>query len=174
MSTVTASPADRSWRTFPAAGALVVRRGPVPADDRLLMVRQARAGGVRWEVPGGNQEDGESFEEVAAREVAEECGVEITVGRLLCTYLLVRPAVQRTGIGVYFLAVAADPAAEPRTQVPEEILEAAYLDPLAVPPDELGPVTGIVVRRWWRHRRGRPERPFHVAVRRTADGYVDL
>jgi 8-oxo-dGTP pyrophosphatase MutT (NUDIX family) len=138
------------------------------------MVRQARAGGVRWEVPGGNQEAAESFEEVATREVAEECGIDIAVGRLVCTYLLVRPAVQRTGVGAFFLGVAADPDAEPSTQVPDEILEAAYVDPLALPPDQLGPVTGSVIERWWPRRRGRPERPFHVAVRRTADGYVDL
>jgi 8-oxo-dGTP pyrophosphatase MutT (NUDIX family) len=170
----TRGPAERPWRTFPAAGALVVRRAAHPAGDRLLMVRQARAGGVRWEVPGGNQEAAESFEEVAAREIAEECGLTVTVGELVCTYLLDRPSVQRSGVGVFFLAEAADPRAEPRTQVPDEILAAAYVDPLAISPDELGPVTRIVVERWWPHRRGPAGPPFHVAVRRTPVGYVPL
>jgi 8-oxo-dGTP pyrophosphatase MutT (NUDIX family) len=152
----------------------VVRRGADPADDLLLMVQQARAGGVRWEVPGGNQEDGESFEEVAAREVAEECGVTVTIGDLVCTYLLDRPSVQRSGIGAFFVGWAADPAAEPRTQVPEEILAAAYVDPLTVPPADLGPVTRIVVELWWPRRRAPVEVPFHVAVRRTPAGYVSL
>jgi ADP-ribose pyrophosphatase YjhB (NUDIX family) len=165
---------DLLWRTFPAAGALVVRLGAEPAGDRLLMVRQARAGGIRWEVPGGNQEAAESFEEVAAREVAEECGLAVTVGELVATYLLVRPSVRRSGLGAFFLATADEPAAEPRTQVPEEILEAAYLDPLTVPPAELGPVTGIVIRRWWPRRRDEAQPPFHVAVRRTPDGYVEI
>jgi 8-oxo-dGTP diphosphatase len=168
----TGSAAERPWRSFPAAGALVVRRAADPADDRLLMVRQARAGGVRWEVPGGNQEDGESFEEVAAREVAEECGVTVTVGDLVCTYLLDRPSVQRSGIGAFFVADAHDPAVEPRTRVPEEILATAYVDPMAIPPAELGPVTRIVVDRWWPDRRAPVGPPFHVAVRRTGAGYV--
>jgi 8-oxo-dGTP diphosphatase len=163
---------DRRWRTFPGAGALVVRRTSDPARDRLLMVRQQRAGGVRWEVPAGNQEGTESFEEVAAREVAEECGIEVTVGRLVCTYLLVRPTVHRSGLGAFFLAEPLDPAAEPQTRVPEEIMATGYVDPLALPPAELGPVTRIVVERWWPRRRDRVDRPFHVAVRRTADGYV--
>jgi 8-oxo-dGTP pyrophosphatase MutT (NUDIX family) len=165
---------ERPWRTFPAAGALVVRRAADPAGDLLLMVRQARAGGVRWEVPGGNQESDETFEEVAAREVAEECGVTITVGDLVCTYLLDRPSVQRSGVGVFFAAEADDPLAEPRTQVPDEILATAYVDPLAIPQDELGPVTRIVVERWWPERRGPAGTPFHVAVRRTPAGYVPL
>jgi ADP-ribose pyrophosphatase YjhB (NUDIX family) len=167
------APVDLPWRTFPAAGALVVRLGADPAADRLLMVRQARAGGIRWEVPGGNQESAESFEEVAAREVAEECGLAVTIGDLVATYLLVRPSVRRSGLGAFFLATADDPAAEPRTRVPEEILEAAYLDPRTVPPDELGPVTGIIVARWWPRRREPVRSPFHVAMRRTAGGYVE-
>ena len=165
---------DLPWRTFPAAGALVVRLGAEPGGDRLLMVRQARAGGVRWEIPAGNQEDAESFEEVAAREVAEECGLTVTVGELVATYLLVRPSVRRSGLGAFFLATADDRAAEPRTRVPEEILEAAYVDPLSVPPDVLGPVTGIVVSRWWPRRREPSGPPFHVAVRRTGNGYVEI
>jgi 8-oxo-dGTP pyrophosphatase MutT (NUDIX family) len=136
------------------------------------MVRQARAGGVRWEVPGGNQEAAESFEEAAAREVAEECGITVAVGPLVCTYLLVRPSVQRSGLGAFFLATADDPDAAPVTQVPEEILEVAYVDPRTVPPAELGPVTRIVVERWWPVRRDSPAHPFHVSVQRTDHGYV--
>jgi ADP-ribose pyrophosphatase YjhB (NUDIX family) len=165
---------DLPWRTFPAAGALVVRLGAAPDGDRLLMVRQARAGGVRWEVPGGNQESAESFEEVAIREVAEECGLAVTIGELVATYLLVRPSVRRSGLGAFFLATADDPAAEPRTRVPEEILEAAYVDPRTIPADELGPVTAIVVARWWPRRREPVGPPFHVAVRRTGSRYVQI
>jgi 8-oxo-dGTP pyrophosphatase MutT (NUDIX family) len=172
--TRTTASGERPWRTFPAAGALVVRRGVVPDEDRLLMVRQARAGGVRWEIPGGNQEDGESFEEVAAREVAEECGVTVTVGELVCTYLLVRTSVQRSGLGAFFVGVPDDATAEPQTQVPEEILATGYVDPLTIPVAELGPVTRVVIERWWPRRAEPVGRPFHVAVERTAEGYVLL
>jgi 8-oxo-dGTP diphosphatase len=172
--TRTTSLSGRPWRTFPAAGALVVQFGDEPTGDRLLMVQQARAGGVRWEIPGGNQEAGESFEQVAAREVAEECGLAVSVGALVCTYLLVRTSVQRSGLGAFFVAVPDDPHAEPRTEVPDEILVAEYVDPLAIPVAELGPVTRVVVERWWPHRAAPVERPFHVAVERTDDGYVAL
>jgi 8-oxo-dGTP diphosphatase len=60
-----------------AAGA-VVR----DAAGRLLLVRRAHdpeAG--RWTLPGGRVEPGESPAAAAAREVAEETGLEVAVGR---------------------------------------------------------------------------------------------
>ena len=46
-------------------------------DDRIVLVRQTRAGagGSTLELPAGCLEDGESAEEAAARELAEECGL---------------------------------------------------------------------------------------------------
>lgn len=60
-----------------AAGA-VVR----DAAGRFLLVRRARdpeAG--RWTLPGGHVEAGESPASAAVREVAEETGLEVAVGR---------------------------------------------------------------------------------------------
>jgi ADP-ribose pyrophosphatase YjhB (NUDIX family) len=153
---------------------VVIRRGAEPDDDRLLMVRQTRVLGERWEIPGGNQEASESLEQTAAREVAEECGIDVIVGDLLCTYLLQRPQSGRAGLGAFYLAEAVDPSTEPVTAAPEEILEAAYVDPTALPPELVGPVTGVVLRRWWPRRSGPVEPPFHVAVRRTPNGYVEV
>jgi 8-oxo-dGTP pyrophosphatase MutT (NUDIX family) len=164
-----ASPPE--WRTTPSAGALVLRRGPTAADDRLLMVRQARVSGTRWEIPGGNQEPGETLEETAVREIDEECGSPVTAGGLLCTYLLVRGSVSRTGIGAYFLAEPVNALAQPVTRVPEEIIDVDYLDPLLIPYEELGPITRVVVERWWPRRREPLGLPFHVAVARTETGY---
>ena len=64
-------------RTVLAAGA-VVR----DATGRFLLVRRARdpeAG--RWTLPGGRVEPGESPAAAAAREVAEETGLDVAVGR---------------------------------------------------------------------------------------------
>jgi 8-oxo-dGTP diphosphatase len=64
-------------RRVPAAGAVVH-----DATGRLLLVQRGRepqAG--RWTLPGGRVEPGESPAEAAAREVAEETGVVVTVGR---------------------------------------------------------------------------------------------
>lgn len=60
-----------------AVGALAVR------DGRLLLVKRGRPPAVgRWSVPGGRVEPGESEPDAVAREVAEETGLTVRVGRL--------------------------------------------------------------------------------------------
>jgi mutator protein MutT len=61
------------------AAGLVFRRG------RLLIAQRAQGdhlGGL-WEFPGGKRETGESFEECLRRELLEELGIHVTVGRLI-------------------------------------------------------------------------------------------
>ncbi len=60
--------------------AAVIRRG-----SRIL-IAQRREGGERggqWEFPGGKVESGESDPEALRREIREELGCEVEVGRLL-------------------------------------------------------------------------------------------
>ena len=60
--------------------AAVIRRG-----DRILIARRrdgAERGG-QWEFPGGKVEAGEGEPEALRREIREELGCELTVGRLL-------------------------------------------------------------------------------------------
>ena len=66
--------ADQTPRHIVAASALVKR-----ADGGLLLVRTPRRG---WELPGGQIELGETVIDGLKREVYEESGVEIEVGRL--------------------------------------------------------------------------------------------
>ena len=61
------------------AAALIFRAG------RLLIAQRhadAHLGGL-WEFPGGKRERGESFETCLRRELREELGIEVTVGKLL-------------------------------------------------------------------------------------------
>src|SRR5260221_13852556 len=53
-------------------------------DGKLLITqRHAKSHlGGRWEFPGGKREAGESFEQCLVREIREELGVEIAVGRV--------------------------------------------------------------------------------------------
>ncbi len=60
------------------------------AEDRVLLVQPTYK--PTWEIPGGVVEAGESPAATVAREVREELGVELPVGRLLVVdWLPVRP-----------------------------------------------------------------------------------
>jgi 8-oxo-dGTP diphosphatase len=81
--------------TIPAsAGALVRGR-----KGRLLILKPTYKGG--WTIPGGVVEIGESPWEACRRETKEECGLDVTVGRLMCVDFL-RPKPGRPG-GMRFL-----------------------------------------------------------------------
>ena len=72
-----ASVGDRQF--IEVSAALIFR------DGRLLITQRhakSHLGGC-WEFPGGKREAGETFEQCLAREIREELGVEIAVGKLL-------------------------------------------------------------------------------------------
>jgi 8-oxo-dGTP pyrophosphatase MutT (NUDIX family) len=78
-----------------SAGALIF-----DTAGRLLILKPSYKKG--WTIPGGQIEsDGESPWEACRRETLEECGLEITHGRLVCVDFL-RPKPNRVG-GVRFL-----------------------------------------------------------------------
>lgn len=76
----------RELVSHPGAVAVV----PLLKGGRVVMIRQYRhaAGRVLWELPAGTLEAGESPEQCARRELAEEVGYEAgELRRLLSTYL---------------------------------------------------------------------------------------
>lgn len=69
----------RSSRPGKRMGAGVLMRD---GADRVLLVEPTYK--VSWELPGGSTEADESPAQCAAREVEEELGIALPVGRLLC------------------------------------------------------------------------------------------
>jgi mutator protein MutT len=65
-----------------AVGAVVLDRAT--GGPRVVLIRRARAPlEGRWSLPGGRVEPGERLEEAVRREVLEETGLAVKVGRLL-------------------------------------------------------------------------------------------
>jgi ADP-ribose pyrophosphatase YjhB (NUDIX family) len=63
--------------------------GVVIENDHILLLNQDTGSGRAWSLPGGKVEEGESLGTALVREMREETGIEVAVGRLLyvCDYL---------------------------------------------------------------------------------------
>lgn len=70
-------------------------------DERVLLARHVAPGGVsNWTLPGGRVEHAEDPFDAVIREVAEECGCEAVVERLLGVDSRVIPAADRPSPGL--------------------------------------------------------------------------
>ncbi len=68
--------------TFDVAGALIRHKGKYLVCQRL----ENDQFGSMWEFPGGKVEEGENKQEALKREMQEELGIEVSVGKLVSTF----------------------------------------------------------------------------------------
>jgi len=86
-------PDSREYPTRPIVGVGVV----VQKDDAVLLIQRGQEPGRgMWSLPGGMVELGEHLPAAAAREVREECGVEVEIGEVIEAFdLILRDESQR-------------------------------------------------------------------------------
>ncbi|MFC7203517.1 NUDIX domain-containing protein [Haloferax namakaokahaiae] len=103
-----------------AAGVVVLR------DNAVLAVYEKD----RWGLPKGGSEPGEFFAETAAREAAEETGLEVEVQSLAFTTEIRGPD-RRIYLQRFYHAVATDETAQPTPNDPDDEIEQAEFLPLS-------------------------------------------
>jgi ADP-ribose pyrophosphatase YjhB (NUDIX family) len=105
------------------------------ARRALLLMRRSDNG--LWGLPGGYVTAGESVQQAAAREVREETGVEVEVGRLIGVYsdpqrqVIAYPGGER--VHAVNLCFDAHPVGRGEPTTPEETLETAFFAVDALP-----------------------------------------
>ena len=106
------------------------------ATRRELLLMQ-RSDNAHWGLPGGYMEPGESIEVATAREVREETGVQIEVGRLVGVYS--DPAIQvieypdGRRVQAVNLCFEAAPVGMGTATTPDEVLATGYFAVDALP-----------------------------------------
>jgi 8-oxo-dGTP diphosphatase len=131
-------PDDALPRVPASAGALLH-----DGEGRILILKPTYKSG--WTVPGGQMEaDGESPWDACRREVAEETGLVVGAGRLVCVDFLPLRAGRAGGLRFLFDCGVVPAADRARVVLQEEEIEAHRW----VGPDEaLGMLSGPVGRR---------------------------
>lgn len=107
-----------------------VGAGLVCRDDagRILLVRPTYK--PTWEIPGGSVEAGEAPAAAVAREVLEELGISLPIGRLLVVDWLPARHPKTEGLMLLFDGGALDDETTQRFRLPpEELHQWAFVDP---------------------------------------------
>lgn len=112
---------------------VMIRRG-----DKILLGRRRNShgdGSYSW--CGGHLEYGETFEQCAIREVAEECGLIVQQLRFLCLHNIL--AYDKHYVDIQFIAEAVAPG-EPQVLEPHKIADWGWYDLNALPSPLFKPV----------------------------------
>ncbi|MGM0607484.1 MAG: NUDIX domain-containing protein [Candidatus Muiribacteriota bacterium] len=76
--------------------------------DKMLFVKHRKNGREYWLLPGGGLEINETIESCAVREVKEETGLNISLGKLVFTSESINPNGKKHIINMFFLGFLKD------------------------------------------------------------------
>jgi mutator protein MutT len=95
------------------AAAIVVTAAVIEERDRFLVTRRLRGTHLEghWEFPGGKCDPGESLEACLIREIDEELGCGVTVGREI---FVITHAYQERTVELHFFACSLEGEPRPR------------------------------------------------------------
>ncbi|ACR69762.1 NUDIX domain-containing protein [Edwardsiella ictaluri] len=106
----------------------------VNAAGQILLGKRCGSHAPYWSIPGGHVEQGETFEQTAIREVAEECGLHIDAPRFVGVTNNLRTwhdeGVHNVSV---IMQVSAPAAAAPQRCEPEKCERWQWCDPHQLP-----------------------------------------
>ncbi|MFE2143380.1 NUDIX domain-containing protein [Streptomyces sp. NPDC059456] len=135
---------ERPVRAVPQPNGVVGVGLVVTGADGRVLLGQAHDG--RWELPGGKVDPGESFEQAAARELAEETDLRVAPGDVRILAVQLSPAAGVTRLTAAAVTTAAE--GTPRVTEPHKIQRWQWFDPEGIPGALYAPSTAVL--RAWR------------------------
>ncbi len=121
--------------------ALILHEGRV-----LLVQRAVDPAQGKWSLPGGYMDAGEMPLEALQRELNEEVGLTVEIGRLLDIFPMVNDGGERVGIVLAFKAGPAGSAAIP--YVADDVQAAGWYRPEELPSEIAFDSTRSLLQRW--------------------------
>jgi ADP-ribose pyrophosphatase YjhB (NUDIX family) len=73
-------------------------------DNEILLMKHRRRGLFHWALPGGAVQEGETVPDCVRRELIEETGLEVQLGRLLYLADVISPDRRKHTVNLIFLA----------------------------------------------------------------------
>ncbi|MCI0484343.1 MAG: NUDIX hydrolase [candidate division NC10 bacterium] len=119
-------------RAYPSRPVVAVGAIVVKADKVLLVRRRREPSRGLWSLPGGAVRRGEGLREAVAREVREECGIDVNVEGVV--EVLDRIYADRNGRVRYHYVIIDFLASwrKGRLRAASDISEASWVDPAAI------------------------------------------
>ncbi len=124
----------------------------VHAAQLLLIRRAVSPAKGKWALPGGYMDAGEMPEAALKRELQEEVGLEIEIGRLIDIFPMVGREVKSPGIVLAYQATPAAGAATGELQSNDDVSAAGWFAPDALPADIAFESTRQLLATWQRDR----------------------